>query len=258
MSIRARCWVPPGAAGELPLASADIRSSPGCPLAVAPGLAYTLRGARADYRGTAEHSPPALTLARTAACRPPFCGGRGLAFSHTAPLQDEFLTGRRADFWTRGVRWPGAVSHTMAGPGCLRSLCQRSLACRKCIGHSLSFMPCQIACCILFGSGLDALQERARCCLGSGLSCCCSRTRRSLLRTVWEGQRWAAALLSRSGGILRMGCCCWNAYMRNFNELACYETAGAMKSSGMQAAGCRHLLQSIHCFPPLSPLPSLL
>ncbi len=38
-----------------------------------------------------------------------------------------------------------------------------------------------------------------------------------------------------------MGWCSWNAYGRNFNESVFYETADAMKSNGMQAAGYRYI-----------------
>ena len=48
----------------------------------------------------------------------------------------------------------------------------------------------------------------------------------------------AAALDNGLARTPPMGWCSWNAYGRRFNESVFYETADAMASNGMQAAGC--------------------
>jgi hypothetical protein len=86
----------------------------------------------------------------------------------SARATHEFLTGRRADLWTRGARWPGAVSHTVAGS----SSVTLSLACRKCIGHPIiQRRPLLLLLRLLLAELSHTVGSRP--CAGPCACCCC-------------------------------------------------------------------------------------
>jgi hypothetical protein len=86
------------------------------------------------------------SLARTAVCRPTFLWrGLGPAFSHhgAAARWIPYRAPRRLlDAW-RALAWRRIAHH--GWPICHGISCHTSLACRKCIGHSLSFTPHRVS-----------------------------------------------------------------------------------------------------------------